>query len=117
MRRKSDKTQQPGSKGAEALYLENIALAQKAEQSGNTVLSQTFYQNAEYYLHAMKEHTESVPISTIHTSTAKAPRFRETQAIEKHTQKNRHCKASHIDPSDRLYGTQNKCAILPFKSK
>jgi hypothetical protein len=116
MRQKSDKIQQPGNKGAEALYLENIALAQKAEQSGNIILSQTFYQKAEYYLYATKEHTE-VPISTIHTSTTKSPRFRETQAIEKHIQKNRHRKASYIDPSDRLYGAQNECTILPFKSK
>jgi hypothetical protein len=116
MRQKSDKTQQPGNKGVEALYLENIALAQKAEQSGNMVLSQTFYQNAEFCLHTMKEGSKTAPVATIHPST-NAPHSKEDRAFEKLIQKHRFGKASRIGPSDGLYGAQNECAILPFKSE
>jgi hypothetical protein len=116
MRKRLDKTRRPVKKGAEDLYAENIALAKEAEKSGNIVLSQTFYQKAEYCLHIMKESAEPVIGSSIYPSD-KTSLSREIPAFEKILQKYRNRKAFRNSPPDEQVGAQDECTILPFKDK
>lgn len=116
MRKRLDQVRRPVKKGTEALYAENIALAKEAEQNGNIILSQTFYQKAEHYHHIMKESADPAPVPSIHPSD-KTSLSREVPAFEKLMQKRRFRKPSPIEPADRQNGEQKEYTILPFKDK
>lgn len=55
----------------EALHLKYIALARVAKEKGDGVLSESHYQRAEYYLHAINEQGFSLPVATV-TATARS---------------------------------------------
>jgi hypothetical protein len=48
-----EKTDQPINRKMEGLHLKYINLAKDAQDRGDQVLSESYYQRAEYYLHAM----------------------------------------------------------------
>lgn len=95
MRRILKETKQSdNSKKMEALYLKNITLARDAEQRGDQVLSESYYQTAEYYLYAMNEHEDSVSDPDIYPSMRKS-HFTQSRATQRIIQNFSLNKTSH----------------------
>ena len=64
-----EETKQPvNTKQMEALHQKHIALSKVAEEKGERVLSESHYQRAEYYLHAMNYPSDSLPTATSRSS-------------------------------------------------
>ena len=55
----------------EALHLKYMTLAKDAQEKEDRVLSESYYQRAEYYLHAMNYPSDSLPTATPRPSVSK----------------------------------------------
>lgn len=65
MRRIQEATGQPINKQKmEGLYLKYINLAKDAQKREDWVLSESYYQRAEYYLHAINYPSDDLPVVT-----------------------------------------------------
>ena len=70
MRNKQEETKQLVNRNQmEALHQKHMALARVAEREGDQVLTESHYQRAEYYFHAINEQGSPVPIDTVATTT------------------------------------------------
>lgn len=72
MREMQTEISQPTNKQmVEGLYLKYINLAKDATKMEDRVLSESYYQRAEYYLHAINYLSDSLPTATPYPSIRK----------------------------------------------
>ena len=68
----------------EALHLKFMALAKDAQEREDRVLSESYYQRAEYYLHAINYPSDSLPAAPSHSFIKKPHSDRLCSAEYKH---------------------------------
>jgi hypothetical protein len=67
-----EETGQPiNRQNMKALHLKYMALAKDAQEREDRVLSESYYQRAEYYLHAINYSSDSLPTATPYPSIRK----------------------------------------------
>lgn len=72
MHRIQEQTGQPvNNQKMAGLYIKYINLAKDAEKMEDRILSESYYQHAEHYLHAMSYLSDSIPVATSHSSVNK----------------------------------------------
>jgi hypothetical protein len=74
MRKIRQESDQPiNTQSMKALHLKYMALAKDAQVREDRVLSESYYQRAEYYLHAINYPSDSIPVSATPNPSIRKP--------------------------------------------
>jgi len=114
MRNKREETKQLSNHIMKGLHDQYMGLAKIAEQNGDRVLSESHYQRAEYFLHAINEQGGSVPIAVPSTATVRTP-VRASNSTKRVIKDFDLKRTYRKRPSDTLEKPLQEGSIVPFR--